>query len=101
MKTIKNIAKVFIGKLNNKPNNIYKDNNSKYWKTYISITGFEGNNQTDYYDIYFSESSNKKVIQITKTTDNPKKYLKILKEIEPDQPVVYSEKIITTKEIVI
>lgn len=87
MKQIKTIAKALEKKLDVKDPFIIEKNDD--WKYYESLTGFYKN---EYYSIYLiCTICGKNVIEISQTTDNPQPFIEMIKEIEPEAEIIYSE----------
>ena len=91
MKTIETIAKEFIKKVKDCDLEIYE--NYKDWKFYNSICGY--NKHGEYFDVYIRETKDGvRIVDIAHTTENPQDIINILKKIESNQEITYTE---TTK----
>ncbi|MDX5586523.1 MAG: hypothetical protein QNK20_16675 [Aureibaculum sp.] len=94
MKRLKTISKELVKKLDTKDPIIIE---SEDWKFYFAISGYYNGL---YYNIYLMHSKyDKKEIEIAHTTKQPEVFIKLIKDIEPDVRIKYSEITYTTKYI--
>ena len=69
------------------PEDTNEHSDYKNWKAYCTLSGID---EDGYYDLYFREClSGRKTIEIAKQTDNPIKYVNMIKGIDPKAVILY------------
>lgn len=69
------------------PEDTHEYSDNKLWKAYCSLSGID---EDGYFDLYFRESLNgKKTIEIASQTEKPRKYVKMIKRIDPKAVILY------------
>ena len=96
MKNIKEIYEKLIQVLDESANNLSvftgEDQGDRFYR---AVSGWV---KDDYFQIYLHDFGSVPVIEISHNTDNPQKLIKMIKAIEPDQPITYFETEIIHKE---
>jgi hypothetical protein len=69
------------------PEDTHEHLDYKKWKVYCTLSGSD---EDGYFDLYFRETlSGKKSVEIARETDEPLKYVEIIKKIEPKAVILY------------
>jgi len=90
MKPYKQIAKQLAEKLG-----VELPKSNPEWIYYVVLSGYYGE---DYFDIYFMELKSKE-LEISHTTDNPQQFIDMIKSIDTDVVITYTETIKQIKYI--
>ncbi len=97
MKELQEIIDEVINQLPTDTNIHVVDKPNLNWKVYTSASGFVNG---DYFDLYFTHHKTSDArIEIARTTKNPKYFIKLIKKIDKDIEINYTETTVTYKEV--